>query len=251
MPIPGPSPAAANPAVAQTGSPYWLRVNGTWVQIQGVTPGVAASTERPSSAFQSLEGNRYEQRGTVARRSWSWELPYATTAHAAVLAAAVESDAEVWLYSDAAVNLLPNRSCMGSGATVDCGGVPLGAISAAVPSPMVRGGVPVTFSCWSNAPAGTLVAGITYPGSGLVLYSAGSGRVSGVMTPSADGLAVIGIAGATSGLMLTPGATVPDTWVPGESMPCKVVLDDLGDSLRYFHGGGWRHDFSVAIREVG
>lgn len=257
MPIPGPAPTPADaPDPAPTGSPYWLRLNGVWVQIEGIVPEVATDTTRPRSTFTSLDGNRYEQRGPRARRSWSWKLPHAASAHVAALVAAVESAAEVWLMTDIASggNMLPSSACMGPGLpALDCGGVPLGWITTGTEATTrVRGGVPTTISFWSTAASSFDAVRVTYPGGVLNTRSAGGGlQASGTFTPSSDGTATIRVlAGPTSGLMLTEDAP-PTSWLPGEAMPCPVVVDDPEDTLTMLHDGAWRHEYAIAIREVG
>lgn len=256
MPIPGPPfPSAAAAAVAPTGSPFWLCINEVWVQIEGVTPSTQVGVERRRSDSSSMSGRRFEQRARLARREWTWTLPYAAAAHLAAVSAAVESDYDVWLMSDAvaAANMLPPRSCFGDNLpAVDCGGVPLRWITPTTAlSGRVRGGVPTTLSCWSDAAAGDDALSATYPGGSIVLESAGGGQVSATFTPASDGvLTITAQNGPTSGLMLTE-ADPAATWIAGESMPCKVAIDDPVGALTMFHRGAWRHDYSITLREVG
>lgn len=253
MPIPGAPTTTATPAANPTGSPFFLRVNGVWLQVEGVEPTVSTDASRPRSTFTSLEGNRYEQRGSKVRRSWSVSIPWAAAPNIGSLVAAAESSAEVWFTSSAALNLLPSASCFGATLpAIDCGGVPLGRITVgATSTARVRAGVPLRLSAWSTAAAGTNVAQIAYPGGTVTLASAGSGQVSAAFSAATDGTATITtLAGPTSGLMLTE-ITPPTTWSPGESMPCLVVVDDPEDELRYLQAGIWRHDYSITLREVG
>lgn len=258
MPIPGPPPPASPVARVEAGSPFWLQVHGVWVQAEGVVPTVTVEAARPSSSTTSMDGNRYEQRARVARRSWSWSLPYAAAAHVALLRAAAESKNDVWLYSEhvGASNMLPPRACFGTTLpAIDCGGVPLPVFDdGAVLVGRVRGGVATTVSCWSTALAGVDVATIAYPGGTTTLDAAGSnGQGTVTFTPTSDGAVTITIAAGSwsaSGLMLTEGAPEP-TFVAGEEMPCKVVVDDPADVLRMHHGGTWRHNYTFDLREVG
>ncbi|HWJ11826.1 MAG TPA: hypothetical protein VNS46_20765 [Nocardioides sp.] len=254
MPIPGPPlPDYGVPAVP-TGSPFWLRVNGVWLQVEGVVPTVQTSTERPSSAMTSLNGNRYEQKARLARRAWSWTMPHAAAAHIAAIRAAVDSSSEIQLMSDAVAvsNMLPPRSCFGATAPViDCGGVPLlGFTAPAVVTGRVRGGVPTTLSCWTDRTVGAPALNATFPGGSAAVVSAGGGQVADTFVPTADGTITITVQSNTSGLMLTEGDPSP-TFVAGESMPCPVTVDDPDDVLTMHHRGAWRHTYTVNLREVG
>ncbi len=258
MPIPGPAPAVYDVEVLPTASPFHLRLNGVWLQIEGIVPSTQAETDRPRSSMVSLDGHRFEQRSRLGRRSWSWSMPHAASAHVAALVAAADSEADVWLMSDAVAgaNMLPTRSCFGTVLpALDCGGVPLGTFAdTETLTGRVRGGVATTLSAWTTAPTGDdLAAEFDWPDvASDGLWGDPSGRTSYRFTPSEDGELVIRPEPGfrTTGFMLTEGEPA-DTWVPGESMPCKVVVDDLGDVLTMWHTGAWRHDYTITLREVG
>lgn len=256
MPIPGPAAAATALDPAPTGSPFWLLLNGTWLQLEGVVPGVTVGSDRPGSSVTTEGGHRYEQRARAARRSWDVTLPFAAGQNLAALRVAADTDAELWLLSDAvaAGNMLANRDCWGAHATrIDCSGMPLPALTSGdVVTGRIRGGVPTTLSCWSTSTDPVL--NVVYPGSaGVALDPAAAGQASLTFTPTTDGIVTITAlaSGVCSGLMLTEGATAPTEFTPGEAMPCKVVVDDPGDVLRTQHAGVWRHDYTVQLREVG
>lgn len=253
MPIPGPS-AAVDLAVdpVPTGSPFWLSVHGAWYPLEGVVPGVTIGSERARSSVTTEGGRRYEQRARLARRSWEVSLPYASANNLAVLRIAAESDEDVWLMSDAvaAGNMLGNRDCWGTGALVDCNGLLLPAFAAGdTVTGRVRDGVPTTVSAWLGATLATAVT-VTYPGGSSSVGGASGARVTATFTPTADGVVTIEAGGAVSGLMLTEGDPL-SVFVPGEAMPCKVVVDDPSDVLTMHHGGAWRHEYGVQLREVG
>lgn len=260
MPIPGPSTSLpAEYDAIPTGSPFALSVHGVWYQLEGVVPGVAVGSERARSSVTTEGGRRFEQRARLARRSWDVSLPYASAANLAALRVAADSDDDVWLMSDAVAqaNMLGNRDGWGTSATlVDCEGLSLPSFTTdAVVRGRVRGGVPTTLSVWSPTAltSADLVAEFDYPGfASMGLWGNAEGRPSFTFTPTADGEIVITFTGdfPAAGLMLTEGDP-PAVFIPGESMPCKVVVDDPGDVLTMFHGGAWRHDFSVQLREVG
>lgn len=258
MPIPGPSPTvdlSVDPI--PTGSPFYLGLHGAWYQLEGVTPGVGVTTERPRSSVTSIDGRRFEQRARLARRSWEVALPYASAANLAALRVAADSDDDVWLLSEpvASGNMLGNRDCFGTGAVVDCAGLSLPAVtSTPVQIPMLRGGVPVTLSAWTTAAEGEVLGGVAGYTSSNLYAPAGVGarRASVTFTPTADvPAATLHVTpDVVAGLMLTEGDPA-EVFIPGESMPCKVVVDDPGDVLSMLHRGTWRHEYSVVLREVG
>lgn len=251
MPIPGPVVPQSVPPVLLTRSPFWLSVNGTWVTIEGTVPTASITPERPRSAITSVDGRRFEQHAPLARRSWAWTIPYAARAHVATVAAAVDSPHPVWLMSDpvSVGNMLPAGSCFGTELpAIDCGGVPLPTFAGGeVVTHRVRGGVPTTLSAWGSSAISGAVD-VTYPGGSTSLDTI-AGQSSVTFTPSADGSLTLTINDPCSGLQLTEGDPQP-SWVPGESMPCQVVVDDPADTLLMWAAGAWRHDYTVTLREV-
>jgi hypothetical protein len=258
MPIPAPSPASLLADAIPAGSPFWLCVNGVWVQIEGVVPSTAVGSERARSSVTTEGGNRYEQRAREVRRTWEWSLPHAEAPHVAVARVAVESEADVWLMADpvAGLNMLPPRSCFGTTLpAMLCGDVPLATFAGGeTVTGRVRGGVSTTLSGWSDAAAATTILTATYPGGVATVQAAGgTAQASVSFVPTEDGevsIAVADGAWSTTGLMLTEGAA-PAGWTAGERMPCKVVVDDPADVLTMFHSGAWRHDYSITLREIG
>lgn len=254
MPIPGPPAPTYVAPVNETGSPFWLSLNGVWLQVEGIAPAASVGVDRPRSALVSMDGNRFEQRARMARRSWSWSMPWATAAHLAAVRAAADSDGDVWLMVDpvGVSNMLPARSCFGPELpAIDCGGVPLGSFDAGtVVTGRVRGGVATTLACWSDLAAAAVALDVTYPGGSIAVDSLGGGQAAETFTPTVDGVVTIEVSADTTGLMLTEG-TPEETFVAGESMPCKVVIDDPEDVLRMQYQGNWTHDYTIALREVG
>jgi hypothetical protein len=257
MAIPGPSSSSTTTeVVAPTASPFWIRLHGTWLHLEGVVPGVAIPTDRPGSEMRSLDGHRYVQRARLGRRDWGLALQWAKPAAVAALRAAVEAE-EVWFASDAALetNMLAPRDGYGTGSPIDCGGIALPAfLGGEVITGRVRGGVPTTLAYWSDATSGASVGlGFDYPGGGVsdVINVVGQNTVT--FTPDADGEIVIEPqdgAWNISGLMLTEG-TPAETWLAGEAMPCRVSIEDPAEQLTMsHHRRGWLHDYAVTVREV-
>lgn len=235
-----------------TSSPFWLSVNGSWLRVEGIVPTVDAAPSRPRSSITSLDGHRFEQRGSQVRRSWSWSIPWAAIDTLGLVTAAVESQADVWLWSEATINMLTSSTCFGAGPVLDCGGVPLPAVTEGVVlQGSVRGGKSTTLSWWSS---GSGADAVTLAGPGVAaLRATTAGQNTYAFTPNADGVLSFGAmngAPDTSGFMLTEG-TPPEIWSPGESMPCKVVVDDPEETLTMRYQGTWLRDFTVALREVG
>lgn len=245
--------------VAPTGSPFRIRVHGAWVLLEGVTPGVGVDSDRPRSEFRSLDGNRYTQRARLARRAWTLSVPYAASAGVAAVRAAIQAETDVYFASDEVLstNMLPERSGYGvTLPTINCGGLMLPTLAPSqVVTGYVRGGVATTLSCWTTASSGTTVLTVVRPGGTTNVVASAGGRASATFTPSADGpVTITASAGAarSSGLMLAETAVLPTVFVQGEGggMPCKVDVQDPDDTMTMRHGGYWRHDYSVVVREV-
>lgn len=275
MPIPGPLPSYPDVETVRTSSPFWLRLNGVWVWLEGVMPGVGVDSDRPMSEFRALDGQRYVQRAAVARRSWSLSYRYATPAAVAALMAATEIGADaadveaadaVWLAADPVLesNMLPRADSAGTnsaaGPVIDCAGVPLRALEAGrVVVARVRPGAPVTLSAWAAA-AGD-VAVIDGAAAPVVLTAVAAGRAMVMLVPVED-LLTITVADhaddaedvdavASAGWMLTEGLVAPPAFEAGQGMPCPVVVDEPDETLTMHHGGRYRRDYTIVLREVG
>lgn len=237
--------------VQDTCSPFWLWIAGVWQKAEGINVDLSVARDRTGSTFTSLGGHRYAQRAPIARRSWAVTLTRATPVGIAALAAAAEVD-DVWLWSDATVNMLASRDCFGTDPAVDCGGLSLPGFTGLVEvTGRVRAGVPTTVSLWGSAALGGYgVTMITYPtGSAIIPGGTVAGHRSTTFTPTQDGEVTITPGINTSGLMLTEGAP-PEVWSPGESMPCKVMVEDPAETLLGKRDGAYRSDYAIRIVEV-
>lgn len=245
--------------VVVTGSPFSLRLNGVWLPLEGVTPGVGTSTARPTSDLVTVDGVRFVQRARRGPREWSLDFTYAPAAAVTALRVACEVD-DVW-FSDASAasaNMLTPRDCHGTDATadvLDCGSIPLRVLPVGHGASVeVRSGVLYRLGYFTASAAGVDVGDVAFPG-GTVALDASSGtappRRDVSFTPTSNGTATVTVSSNdVSGLQVTEGA-LPAAWVPGERVPCRVAVVDPERTLNMLHGGAYRSDFSVTVREVG
>jgi hypothetical protein len=259
-------------AVTPTASPYWLLINGAWVHLEGVTPGVEIARNRATSELITVDGYRYWQQAPRGPRDWTLNYQWATPVAAAVLEAAAEQGGELWLLDQTKSigNMLPPDACFGydpAAAVIDCGGVPLRALdltSAHVVATKVRAGVTYYVHAWSASGSAATLGTVAYPGGSAALTTADRfpaeyeadfplEEVLVSFTPTADGDATITLTAggpATSGLMLTEGLE-PDRFVHGSGSPCKVAVADPSQTVNR----AWPDrlpwsDYAVVVKEV-
>ncbi|WP_418061727.1 hypothetical protein [Pimelobacter simplex] len=196
----------------------------------------------------------------MVRRAWNLSVPYAASAGLAAARAAIGAETDVYFASDdvLATNMLPEQSCYGSTLpAINCGGIMLPTLAPSqVVTGYVRGGVSTTLTCWTTAPISLTALTVSRPGGSNTVLGGAGGRGTVTFTPTADGpITITAAAGASrsTGLMLAENPTVPTVFVHGEGsgMPCKVDVEDPGDTLTMRHDGYWRHDYSLTVREVG
>lgn len=270
MPIPvglAPDPSLG---VIDRQSPYSLRINGVWVNLEGVVPGSSRTTTRPRSELVTVDGYQWAQQAPRGPREWSLSLTYAPAAVVAALALAAEAPGEVWLHDDAAAraNMLHPADCYGTDPAepvLDCGGVPLRALTVGVEvAAPVRGGTVTRLSCWTDADPGEDLVDVTFPGDGdpdEVTLSAPAGfgprRAEVAFSAVSDGtVTVTPLAGvAVTGLALTEGPGT-DRWLAGERTPCRVAVLDHDRVLNLLPTRNGdplasRSDYAVTVREVG
>lgn len=84
------------PDIPDTQSPYWLRLYGKWIHLQGIKPENDVEPERAFSELTTVDGFRYVQQAPRGPRTWELEYEYGTAA----ATAALESAAYGFNYSD-------------------------------------------------------------------------------------------------------------------------------------------------------
>lgn len=76
------------PEIPDTLSPYWLRLFGKWIHLNGVKPEVDIAPNRAFSELVTVDGYRYVQRAPRGPRTWTLAYEGATAAATAALEAA-------------------------------------------------------------------------------------------------------------------------------------------------------------------
>lgn len=247
------------PQVPDSASPFWLRLYGKWVRLQGIMPVVDKASERAFSELTTVDGYRYEQRAPRGPRSWALDYRYATAA----ATAALESAAYDYNFNDpsmrtllldtneAKINMVPPdllslwRGPSDAGNLVLNVGEPDGlpmwlpgyegdGVSAyrSLQIP-VRGGVEYTATVWS-AIAGTgntvlIVSGAAAASANGLTGSTAANphQATTTFTPAADGTITVQTAvGFTAGLMVYEGDCPPTSYRAGRNMPCSISVHD-------------------------
>lgn len=247
------------PNVLDTASPYWLRLYGTWVHLQGIMPVVEQVPGRGFSELVTVDGYRYEQRAPRGARSWSYDYRYGTAAATAALESAAydmnfDDPAMRTLFLDtnaAKANMVPpdllrrwRNPAVSSGPlvlnvgepdglamplpTYDGDGV-VGTRTAAVP---VRGGVTYTATVWTLLGSGQVALSVSGAAVGSANGTDGAteespAQATVTFTPAADGVANVAVTvGFTAGLMVYEGDCPPTSYRAGQRMPCSISVHD-------------------------
>ncbi|MFT4081193.1 MAG: hypothetical protein QM638_01275 [Nocardioides sp.] len=256
-----------------TQSPYWLRLNGLWVHLEGVTPGVDVAMARPSSSFISTDGYQIWQRAPRGPRSWELNYTYATPDAIAALQAAAagvggSTDTLLLDTTMSAQNMLAPEDCWGDGAAgwalgagVYIDGIPLDTgVSWEI---SCRADTTYFFGVVTDHSVGTTVGSITdTDGDTDVTLTRQSGNpgVSASFTTLADTTITVTLAAAAGktawGPIFAETATTPTAFVIGQGTPCPVAIVDPDITVnRAWYGGNtagetsWA-DYSVTIQEV-
>jgi hypothetical protein len=258
--IPGPPQVYTADSSAPVASPYWLGMGGAWVHLEGVTPGVSRTKDRPRSSLVTVDGARWAQQAPRGPRSWELSWRFESPAATAAVSVAAEAHGDVWLHDEAAAaaNMLSPRDCHGAGEMLLCSGVPLGALPVgSVVTARVRGGVPTYLAAWSSLPAASALLSVTYPGGVATLAAdpeaPGAQRAALGFIASEDGPVSIEVVGTpVSGLQMTEGA-LPSVWLAGERTPCRVEVHDPEQTALMVRGAARTvtADYSVTVEEVG
>lgn len=235
-----------------TRSPYWLRINGIWVHLEGVSPGVEVARNRAANELVTVDGYRYVQQAPRAPRDWNLSYTWATPAAIAALQVAVDL-ADVWLWDQtaAAANMLDARFHLddggtGDGPVTDCGGIPVHALTVdATAAVFVRGGMECWLTSWGEEP--TQLTDAADPPE--VLASSSGGQPVAV-TSEVDLQAVLTCPAGSAGTMVS---TVPPArFTPGRGTPCAVAVSDPAETLnRWVSDSVAYADATVTVKEVG
>lgn len=241
-------------------SPYWLRLYGKWIHLEGIAPEVEITSQRAFNELITVDGHRHVQRAPRGPRSWTLSYEYATAA----ATAALESAANDYNFSDpsmrtlfldtneAAINMVPpdllttwRNPNATSGPqvynvgepdglpiwlpTYDGGPNPAGGISIQVP---VRAGVTYKAVVWTTVGTGQVAVAVT--GAATVSANGLNGstvanphQAIATFTPVADGVVTVQPAlGFTAGLMVYEGDCAPTSYRAGRRMPCSISVQD-------------------------
>lgn len=253
------------PNILDTASPFWLRLYGKWIRLQGIMPVVEQDPGRAFNELVTVDGYRYEQRAPRGARSWTYDYRFGTAAATAALESAAygmslasspilfldTGDAKAnmvapeltrrWQHSD----LSDPLSVMNVGesaddpmwlpsyvATVDDAG------DFGVQVIPVRAGVTYTAAFWTTFP-GAMANALTITVNAIQVAAdaiAGGGTagnpelVTTTWTAAADGVATITInlnaVSYAAGLMFYEGDCPPDFYRVGRRMPCAISVHD-------------------------
>lgn len=246
--------------INETLSPFWLRLYGKWVRLDGIAPEVEKTSDRASSELITVDGYRYVQRAPRGPRSWALSYEYASAA----ATAALESAAYDYNFNDpsmrtlfldtneAKINMVPpdlvtrwRNPSVTTGPEVynvgepdglpmwqpayDGGPDPANGITIDIP---VRGGVTYTATVWTRLGAGQTALTISGAAAGSAVGGAGATlanphQASIVFTPVADGVVTVEpTLGYTAGLMVYEGDCPPTSYRAGRRMPCAIAVMD-------------------------
>jgi len=73
------------PEIPDTQSPFWLRMYGHWMHLEGVVPETETTQGRGFSELITVDGYRYVQRAPRGPRTWTFNFEYATAAATAAM----------------------------------------------------------------------------------------------------------------------------------------------------------------------
>lgn len=229
------------PDILDTQSPYWLRLYGHWIHLNGIMPVNDVEPGRVFSELVTVDGYRYEQRAPRGPRTWELPYRYGTAAATAALESAAyevpindEPSGRTLLLdtNQAKVNMLPPELAeerfltrVAAKVPINAGGVwqrsiPRigepgkfsGGIGAYVP---VRAGVTYTAAAWTTASAGEDIVSIQQtipPSAPVVGESPGGGTAENPAvafvsyTPASDGeVLVVASGGGAAATYSTAG----------------------------------------------
>lgn len=247
------------PEIPETLSPYWLRLYGHWIHLEGIQPANSVAPGRSFSELVTVDGYRYVQRAPRGPRTWSLPYDLATAAATAALESAAydlnfdDPDMRTLFLdtNDARVNMVPpdlltawRNPAATSGPLVfnvgESEGLPIwlptydgdGAVTTRSIEIPVRAGVTYTATVWTTFGTGTTAIAV----SGAAVASANGlngstaaapHQATVTVTPVADGILTVTVTiGFTAGLMVYEGDCPPTKYRAGRRMPCSISVQD-------------------------
>lgn len=247
------------PEIQETYSPYWLRLYGHWVHLEGIQPENDATPNRAFSELVTVDGHRYVQRAPRGPRTWNLAYDRATAAATAALESAAydlnfDDPAMRTLFldtNDAAINMVPpdlislwrNPNATSGPLVFNVGeseGQPIwlptydgdGVLTYRAVDIPVRAGVTYTATAWTTLGTGVVAVQVTGAAAGVANGLNGSTAASPhqatvVFTPVADGtVSVQTTMGFTAGLMVYEGDCPPNAYRAGRRTPCSISVQD-------------------------
>lgn len=242
------------PEIPETLSPYWLRLYGKWIHLEGISPENDVTSQRQFNELLTVDGYRYVQTAPRGPRTWTLSYEYGTASAVAALEAAAytvplsatDDPAMRTLLLDtnaAEANMLPPEmptqgTVLDGYPVINAGGVwqpAYDVVSYGVP---IRIGVTYTVAVWTAATGGSTVLQVTVDGAITNYQAAGGGTVDNpelvtvVITPATDqDVRVAATSGpgptaSTSGLMVFEGDCPPTHYRRGQRTPCQVSVQD-------------------------
>lgn len=77
-----------SPEIPDSASPFWLRLYGRWVHLNGIMPVVDVTSQRQFSDLMTVDGYRYVQAAPRGPRTWKMDYRWGTAAATAALESA-------------------------------------------------------------------------------------------------------------------------------------------------------------------
>lgn len=245
------------PDILDTQSPYWLRLYGQWIHLNGIMPVNDVEPGRAFSELVTVDGYRYEQRAPRGPRTWELPYRYGTAAATAALEAAAYDVALNDAASGRTLLLDTNQAKVNmlrpefptsvqvdtQRAIINAGGVWQPSYSNFSPQAVdqfvpVRGGIPYTVAAWTVGTGGGVA--IASEAGAILVSDSGTGIgtaedpevLSATYTPATDQtLRVLASSAAdsgasTAGAMFYEGDCAPQYYRRGRRMPCEVSVHD-------------------------
>lgn len=250
-----------------TRSPFWLyfEQGSTWVQLEGVTPGVDIGISRPSSSYTALDGTVRVQVAARENRTWALAFTYEDAEAGRWLDRACKPfTGAVYLLDQTAMqsNGLDPRKTEGTLSTAVLiveDGVSFKAFQAGDSfTSKVRNGVAYHLAYTTRATAGSTIGTYKIGAGSAVNIVAPSGTgdrrgsVSFVPSSNADVVVTWTVADKTSAAQFTESA-LQSKWVEGLGpTPCRVFVSKGSKTARmtFPDSPAW-FDTAYTLQEVG